>query len=104
MIVEEATMCPRSLTDPYVVLSHDGSTTASGLTVAKKSNPNAAAAVAANLASGAAAEILFFSEHGQGAGGVEMDASNTIPAGITIYGRWTSGILAGGEIIAYFGK
>ena len=104
MIVEEATMCPRSLTDPYVVLSHDGSTTAVGLTVAKKSNPNVAAAVAANLASGSAAEILFFSENGQGAGGVEMDASNTVPAGVTIYGRWTQGLLTGGTVICYFGQ
>ena len=104
MIVEEATMCPRSLTDPYVVHSHDGTTTAAGLTVAKKSNPNTPTAVAANLASGSAAEILFFSENGQGAGGVEMDASNTIPRGVTIYGRWTQGVLTAGEIICYFGQ
>ena len=100
MVVEEATMCPRSLTDPYIVKSISSTT----LTVAKQSNPIVAAAVAANLASGAAAEILFFSENGQGAGGVEMDASNTVPAGVTIYGRWTQGLLTGGTVICYFGQ
>ena len=39
-----------------------------------------------------------------GTGGVQMDASNSIPQGMTIYGRWKSINLAGGEIIAYIGK
>ena len=99
MIVEEATMCPRDLVNPYIVKSIDGTT----LTVAKRNRPQATAAVAANLAA-AGAEINFFASHGQGKGGVEMDASNTIPKGVTIYGRWTAGKLnAAGTLIAYFG-
>ena len=38
-----------------------------------------------------------------GSGGKEIDASNTFPAGITIYGRWTEINLDGGSIIAYIG-
>ena len=44
------------------------------------------------------------SSAGGGANGVQMDASNSIPAGMTIYGRWTSINLAGGTIIAYVGN
>ena len=42
---------------------------------------------------------------GGGSGGVQMDVNNTLPAGTTIYGRWTSINLAGGTsgIIAYIG-
>ena len=58
MIVESATLCPRSLTDPFVVLSHDGSTTAEGLIIAKQSDPNTAVDHAGNVASGAA-EALY---------------------------------------------
>ena len=101
MIVEEATMCPRSLTDPYIVKEIDGVT----LTVAKQSNRGAVAAVAANLASGSAAATLFFSEHGQGSGGLTVDANDVIPALQTIYGRWTSVIKNDtGRAIFYFGK
>ena len=106
MIVESATLCPRSLTDPFVVLSHDGTTTAQGLIIAKQSNPNVAVDHAGNVASGAA-EALYILENlgGQARGGVEMDASNTIPKGATIYGRWTGGKLnAAKSIICYFGK
>jgi hypothetical protein len=100
MIVEQATMCPRDLVNPYVVKSVDGTT----LTVSKKNNVHSPMPVAANLAAGAAAAIYFFASHGQGFGGVEMDASNTIPKGVTIYGRWTAGKLnAAGTLIAYFG-
>ena len=101
MVVEQSTMCPRSLTDPYIVKSISGTT----LTVAKKSNRGAIAATAANLAGGAAAAIYFFENHGgQGFGGVQSTATNMqIPGGTTIYGRWTGGKLAGGSIIAYFG-
>ena len=35
---------------------------------------------------------------------IEMDNSDSIPTGVTIYGRWTSINLAGGRVIAYFGK
>ncbi len=100
MIVEQGTMCPRDLVNPYVVKSISGTT----LTVAKRNRPHATAAVRADLASGAAAAIYFFSPRGQGFGGVQMDASNTIPRGVTIYGRWTAGKLnAAGTLIAYFG-
>ena len=101
MVVEEATMCPRSLTDPYIVKSISSTT----LTVAKQSNPRVAAAVAANLASGSAAATLFFSEHGQGSGGLTVDANDVVPALQTIYGRWTSVIKNDtGRAIFYFGK
>ena len=42
---------------------------------------------------------------GGGSGGVQMDVNNTLPAGTTIYGRWTSINLAGGAsgIVAYIG-
>ena len=40
----------------------------------------------------------------EGSGGVELDASNSFPAGITIYGRYTEIEVAGGTIIAYWGK
>ena len=40
----------------------------------------------------------------EGSGGVELDASNSFPAGVTIYGRYTEIDVAGGTIIAYIGK
>ena len=98
MIVENATMCPRSLTDPYVVKSISGTV----LTVAKKSNPRTAAAVAGNVAAAGNA-IHFFRDGGQGFGGIELSDATQIPVGVTIYGRWTGGKLAAGKIIAYFG-
>jgi len=101
MIVEQSTMCPRSLTDPYIVKSISSTT----LTVAKESNPRVTAATAGNLATGDAAALHFFENHGgQGFGGIQSTASNMqIPGGATIYGRWTGGKLAGGSIIIYFG-
>ena len=100
MIVEQGTMCPRSLTDPYIVKEIDGTT----LTVAKKSNRGATAATAANLASGAAAAIYFFeNQSGQGFGGDQLTDATTIPKGVTIYGRWTAATLDAGTIVAYFG-
>ena len=39
----------------------------------------------------------------EGSGGDEIDASNTFPAGITIYGRWTEIDLTSGMLIAYIG-
>ena len=98
MIVENATMCPRSLTDPYVVKSISGT----ALTVAKKSNPRTAAAVAGDVAA-AGTGIHFFRDGGQGFGGIELSDATQIPIGVTIYGRWTGGKLAAGKIIAYFG-
>ena len=40
----------------------------------------------------------------EGSGGVELDASNSFPAGVTIHGRYTEIDIAGGTIIAYWGK
>ena len=36
----------------------------------------------------------------QGSGGLQIDASNTFPAGVTIYGRWTEIDLNGGSVVA----
>ena len=39
-----------------------------------------------------------------GSGGIEIDASNTFPKGVTIYGRWTEIDLdSTGTLIAYLG-
>ena len=38
-----------------------------------------------------------------GTGGDVVDVSNTFPAGLTIFGRWTSINLGAGAIIAYIG-
>jgi len=40
----------------------------------------------------------------EGSGGVQVDNSNSFPAGVTIYGRYTEIDVAGGTIIAYWGK
>ena len=102
MIVQQSTMCPRSLTDPYIVKSISGTT----LTVAKKSNPRSTAATAGNLATGDAAAIFFFENGGgQGFGGAQVTESSSLALadGTTIYGRWTSGKLKTGKAIIYFG-
>ena len=40
----------------------------------------------------------------QGSGGLQIDGSNTFPAGVTIFGRWTEiNIVTGGMLIAYIG-
>ena len=39
----------------------------------------------------------------QGSGGVQANASNVFPAGMTLYGRYTGLKLAGGACIAYLG-
>ena len=107
MIIQSATLCPYSATDPYIVKSHDGTTTAEGLIIAKLSNPNTAVDHAGDVGSGAAESLFFFNPNGlakQGHGGLEMDTSDSIPVGVTIYGRWEKINLAGGRVIAYFGK
>jgi len=38
-----------------------------------------------------------------GGGGLQIDASNTFPKGLTIYGRWTEIDPASGSLIAYIG-
>ena len=40
----------------------------------------------------------------KGTGGDAVDASNTFPAGLTIFGRWTEIDLDAGAIIAYIGN
>ena len=39
----------------------------------------------------------------KGSGGLQIDASNTFPAGVTIYGRWTEIDLTSGAVVAYIG-
>jgi len=39
-----------------------------------------------------------------GSGGIQVDASNTFPAGVTIYGRWNKIKPTEGSIIAYIGQ
>jgi len=39
----------------------------------------------------------------QGSGGLQIDVSNTFPAGVTIFGRWTEIQLDSGMVIAYIG-
>jgi hypothetical protein len=39
----------------------------------------------------------------QGSGGAQIDASNTFPQGLTIFGRWTEIDLTSGMVIAYIG-
>ena len=96
MIVEHDVMCPRSLTDPYKVVAVNGAS----ITLNKP--------VAANYATGSTAKTAtFFDEHSVGFGGLELDASDSFPAGTTIFGRWTRAMLSGagnGRMICYFGK
>ena len=39
----------------------------------------------------------------QGSGGLQIDGSNTFPAGVTIFGRWTEIDITSGLLIAYIG-
>ena len=39
----------------------------------------------------------------EGSGGLQIDVSNTFPAGVTIYGRWTEIDIDSGMLIAYIG-
>ena len=102
------TMLPYSLTNPFIVKAVDATT----FTVTNKdvsnlhSTPASAPSVvcSAAKADGADEPCYFYSDFGQGVGGVEMDASNVIPSGLTIFGRWTSMTLSAGTVIAYFGK
>tara|TARA_R100001510_G_C7532710_1_gene123510 strand:+ start:42 stop:629 length:588 start_codon:yes stop_codon:yes gene_type:complete len=91
MIIESIgdTDIPVSLTNPTTVTAYDGATTVT-------------MSAAHNVSS---QTVGFFTPNNStGRGGLEMDASDSIPAGLTIYGRWTSLNLAGGRVIAYFGK
>ena len=86
--------------DPFIVKS----VATDHFIVTKDHANNDAVATAASKANGSNEACFFYSEHGQGVGGIQATASNMqIPAGVTIYGRWTSGKLAAGSVIAYFG-
>jgi hypothetical protein len=54
-------------------------------------------AAAHNLSDGSETDI-------SGSGGLQIDASNTFPKGVTIYGRWTEIDLTSGLCIAYIGE
>jgi hypothetical protein len=91
MIIESMgdTDIPISLTAPTTVIAYDGATT---VTMSKAHTVSSQT-------------VGFFSPNNStGRGGEIVVAAHTIPAGATIYGRWTSFLLAGGRAIAYFGK
>ena len=54
-------------------------------------------AAAHNLSDGSETAI-------SGSGGLQIDASNTFPSGVTIYGRWIEIDLTSGMCIAYIGE
>jgi len=91
MIIESMgdTDIPVSLTAPTTVAAYDGVTT---VTMSAAHNVNSQT-------------VGFFSSNNStGRGGETVIADHTIPAGATIYGRWTSLLLSAGRVIAYFGK
>ena len=57
----------------------------------------------ANTEAAAHNEADGFETTTQGSGGLQIDASNTFPAGITIFGRYTEIDITSGMIIAYIG-
>ena len=57
----------------------------------------------ANTEAAAHNESDGFETTTQGSGGLQMDASNTFPAGITIFGRYTEIDITSGMLIAYIG-
>jgi len=113
MIIENHIMCPRDIKNPYIVKSYDGTSTAEALVIARRNNPTVAVDHAGDIASGdmATQGVLSFYEANafeslqdtQGHGGAIMDASDEIPKGLTIYGRWNQAKIASGRIICYFG-
>ena len=106
MIVESATMFPRDINDPYIVKEFSHASGQRGF-VAKRSNPDVVAALAANVADGSNEVVNFFDPNTIGFGGAIIDSSNVFPKGVTIYGRWTAVEIANGEtgsFIAYFGQ
>ena len=85
----------------FVAITFLGATTlnASAGLVAESENlfPNTEDA-AHNLTAGNATAV-------EGEGGIEIDASNTFPSGVTIYGRWIKITPTSTEpLIAYIGK
>jgi len=71
---------------------------ANGLEYISTEDASGTAQTAHDIAHGSAATAL------SGAGGVVVDNSNTFPAGLTIYGRWSEiHATAAGGYIAYIG-
>ena len=70
--------------------------TTTGLTAEDSTKYINTAEAAHNLGDGSATAI-------EGEGGLVVDVSNTFPAGVTIYGRWTEVNLGSGMIVAYIG-
>ena len=58
------------------------------------------------FASGMAAESTNFTDHTNTEGGTAAEefGTDTFPAGITIYGRWTAVELASGAVMLYMGS
>tara|TARA_R100000406_G_scaffold10557_2_gene6894 strand:- start:268 stop:861 length:594 start_codon:yes stop_codon:yes gene_type:complete len=80
---------PVSLTAPTTVAAYDGATTVT-------------MSAAHNVSSQTVG--FFHPNNSTGRGGLTMDNSDTIPAGCTIYGRYSSLLLDAGRVIVYFGK
>jgi hypothetical protein len=57
------------------------------------------------IASGTVAESTEFTDQDTAEGGTNADAfsTDTFPAGVTIYGRWTAVALASGAVMLYMG-
>ena len=101
IFLDTATAIAPPANHAFVAITFLADTTlaASGGLVAEDSSlyPNTAAA-AHDLGSGSATTL-------EGEGGIQVDASNTFPKGITIYGRWTGiKIVTSGLLIAYIAK
>ena len=101
VFLDTATAIAPPANHAFVAITFLADTTlaASGGLVAEDSSlyPNTAAA-AHDLGSGSATTL-------EGEGGIQVDASNTFPKGITIYGRWTGiKIVTSGLLIAYIAK
>jgi hypothetical protein len=96
MIIEHATMCPRSLSDPYKVVAVDDA----DITLNKP--------VAADYASSSAdkkAQFYWEFSQGYGAAAIGTGSGGTeFPGGSTIFGRWTSMDVHTGSLIAYIGE
>ena len=101
VFLDTATAIAPPANHAFVAITFLADTTlhATGGLVAEDSSlyPNTAAA-AHNFGAGSATTL-------EGEGGGLVDASNTFPKGVTIYGRWTSVIKNDtGRAIFYFGK
>ena len=46
---------------------------------------------------------ILISQARKGGNGDAIDSSNSFPAGVVIFGRWTAFTLASGSVIAYLG-